>query len=246
MLPLPGLLAKKLGMTQIFKDDGNVVPVTVLKAGPCPVLQVKTVKTDGYNAVQVGFESKKKQNTTKAILGHLKRAGVTTPPRYISEFRLPDGVAGEKEAESFKLGDQITTDIFESVYKVCVTGVTKGRGFSGMVRRWNKKRGPESHGSMNVRQPGSVGSDTRLTHIRPNKHMPGHYGCDTVTVENLEVIKIDKNRNLLFVKGAVPGAKNALVTVYITKLVKKVPVVSSKVKAKKPEPRAPKAATGKK
>ncbi|MFH0888620.1 MAG: 50S ribosomal protein L3 [Planctomycetota bacterium] len=237
MLPLQGLLAKKIGMTQIFKEDGTLIPVTVLKTGPCTVLQIKTVKTDGYNAVQMGFENKKKQNTTKPILGHIKKALVVEPPRYIREIRLSDGPTGEKEAESFKAGDQITTDIFEGVYKVCVMGITKGRGFAGMVRRWNKHRGPESHGSMNVRGPGSIGSDTRLTHIRPGKHMAGHYGVDQLTVDNLEVIKIDKNRNLLFVKGAVPGAKNGLITVYKTALVKKIPVVS-KSKGKKPEPRA--------
>ncbi|MEW6025762.1 MAG: 50S ribosomal protein L3 [Planctomycetota bacterium] len=233
---MPGLLARKLGMTQVFKEDGNVVPVTVLKAGPCPVLQVKTAKTDGYNAVQVGFDAKKKQNTVKAILGHLKHSKIETPPRFIREFRLADGSAGEKEAESFKPGDEIKVDIFEGVYKVSVTGTTRGRGFVGMVRRWNKKRGPESHGSMNMRQPGGLSGDSRLTHIRPNRHMPGHYGCDNITVENLEVIKVDKNRNLLFVQGAVPGYKNGFVTIYKTSLVKKAPVVSGKAK-KKIEPK---------
>ncbi|MDI6732849.1 MAG: 50S ribosomal protein L3 [Planctomycetota bacterium] len=232
MSTLPGLLAKKLGMTQVFREDGNAVPVTVLQAGPCPVLQIKTVKTDGYNAVQVGFDSRKKQNTSKAILGHLKHSGGVNPPRYIREFRLPDGEAGLTEASAFKPGDEVKVDIFEGVYKVSVTGVTKGRGFSGMVRRWNKHRGPESHGGMLVRGPGSVASDTRLTHIRPNKHMPGHYGCESVSVENLEVIKIDKNRNLLFVKGAVPGHKDGLVTIYKTGLVKKIQVVSAKAKKK--------------
>lgn len=232
MLPILGLLAKKLGMTQIFREDGNVVPVTVLQVGPCPVLQIKTIKTDGYNAVQVGFDSKKKRNTTKAVLGHLKSSKIEFSPRYIREFRLADGPAGEKEAESFKPGDEINVSIFEGVYKVCVTGVTKGRGFSGMVRRWNKKRGPESHGSMNVRGPGGLSSDSRLTHIRPNRHMAGHYGCERVTVDNLEVIRVDKNRNLLLVRGAVPGHNNGFVTVYKTDLVKKVPVLTGKAKKK--------------
>ncbi|MBI5778325.1 MAG: 50S ribosomal protein L3 [Planctomycetes bacterium] len=236
---MPGLLATKLGMTQVFKEDGNVVPVTVLKAGPCPVLQVKTIKTDGYNAVQVGFDAKKKQNTTKAILGHLKHSKVETPPRFIREFRLANGPAGEKEAESFKPGDEVKVDIFEGVYKVCVTGTTRGRGFTGMVRRWNKKRGPESHGSMNMRGPGGLSGDSRLTHIRPNRHMCGHYGVETVTVDNLEVVRVDKNRNLLFVYGAVPGHKNGFVTIYKTNLVKKAPVVSGKAK-KKIEPKTAK------
>jgi len=236
MLPIRGLLATKLGMTQIFSEDGTVIPVTVLKAGPCPVLQVKTMTTDGYNAVQVGFAAKKKSNTTKAILGHLKNSKVETPPRFIREFRLADGAPGEKEAESFKPGDEIKVDIFEGVYKVCVTGTTLGRGFTGMVVRWNKKRGPESHGSMNVRGPGGLSGDSRLTHIRPNRHMCGHYGVEQVTVENLEVVKIDKNRDLLFVRGAVPGHKNGFVTIHKTNLVKKAPVVSGKAK-KKVEPK---------
>lgn len=231
-----GLLAKKIGMTQIFREDGNVVPVTVLEAGPCPVLQLKTAKKDGYNAVQLGFETKKKHNVPKALMGHIKKAGVTAPTRYIQEFRLPDGEAGQKEVESYKVGDQVKVDIFEGAYKVTVTGTSKGRGFMGMVVRWNKHRGPESHGSMLMRAPGSIGSDTRLTHIRLGKHMPGHEGVDTITVENLEVVRVDKDRNLLFVRGAVPGANNGLITVLKTALVKKVPPVI-KSKGKKPEQR---------
>jgi large subunit ribosomal protein L3 len=234
---LPGLLSKKLGMSQIFRDDGTVVPVTVLLTGGCTVLQVKTTKTDGYNAVQVGFETRKKKNTPRAIIGHIRQSKLDNPPRYIREFRLPDGEAGEKQAEGFKIGERINVDVFENVYKVTVCGTTKGRGFMGMVKRWNKHRGPESHGSMLVRGPGSVGSDVRLTHIRPGKHMPGHYGVEKVTVENLEVIKLDKNRNLLYVRGAVPGPKNGLVTIYKTNLVKKAPIVVPKGRAKKQEPR---------
>ena len=220
---LNGLLARKVGMTQIFREDGNVVPVTVLEAGPCPVLQLKTAKTDGYNAVQLGFGIKKKRNTTQPILGHLKKANVDAPVRYIREIRLPDGELGQKEVELYKIGDQVKVDIFEGTYKVTVTGITKGRGFMGVVVRWNKSRGPESHGSMQMRAPGSIASDTRLTHIRKGKHMPGHYGVETVTVENMEVVRVDKDRNLLFIRGAVPGAVNGLILIKKTNLVKKIP-----------------------
>jgi len=238
MLPIQGLLSKKLGMTQIFNEDGNVVPVTVLEAGPCTVLQVKTLKTDGYNAIQLGFGVNTKKHTTKAIAGHVKKSTAEEMPHYIREFRLANGEAGEKEAEAFKPGDKITVDIFEGTYKISATGITKGRGFTGMVKRWNKKRGPESHGSMNVRGPGGLSGDSRLTHIRLERHMPGHYGCDSQTVENLEVVKIDKNRNLLFIKGAVPGAMNSLITVYKTNLIKREHVVLTAKGKKKPEPRA--------
>lgn len=211
-------------MTQVFKETGEVVPVTILLVGPCPVLQVKNVKTDGYNAVQVGFDNGKKNRLNKPTAGHLKKAHLELPQKLVREFRLADGENGLKETEKFKLGEPIKVDIFETTYKVDVTGVTKGRGFTGMVKRWNKHRGPESHGSMNVRQVGSIASDTRLTHVRPGKHMPGHYGVDTVTMRNLEVIKVDKDKNLLLVRGAVAGPTGGYVVVHKTNLVKPVPV----------------------
>ncbi|MFA5795314.1 MAG: 50S ribosomal protein L3 [Candidatus Brocadiia bacterium] len=226
-----GILAKKIGMTQVFREDGNIVPVTVLEAGPCPILQVKTAKNDGYNALQIGFDAKRKKNSNKALMGHFKKAGLADPSRYIREFRFPNGQVGQKEVEAYKIGDQVKVDIFEGAYKVTVTGISKGRGFMGMIVKWNKHRGPESHGSMQMRAPGSIGSDTRLTHIRPGKHMPGHYGVDTITVENLEVVKIDKDRNLMYVRGAVPGANNGLIEVYKTDIIKKVPVVTKSKKA---------------
>ena len=230
---ISGLLGKKIGMTQLFSQSGRVTPVTVLETGPCAVLQVKTLKTDGYNAVQVGFDEKKKKGTTKPLAGHFDKAKVT-PKRLIKEFRLPFNETGEKEATNFKLGDSIKVDIFENTWKVNVTGTTKGRGFTGMVKRWNKKRGPASHGSMNVRGVGSIGSDTRLTHVRVGKHMPGHYGVETVTVKNLEIAQIDKNRNLLFVKGAVPGPNGAYVVINKTNLVKPLPPKPSKEVKKEP------------
>lgn len=229
---ITGLLAKKLGMTQIFQENGDVVPVTVLEAGPCPVLQVKTAKSDGYNALQLGFLEKRKKNTTKPLLGHFKKAGIETNPRFIREFRLADGEAGQKDAAAFKPGDAVKSDIFEGTYKVTVTGTSKGRGFTGMVKRWNKHRGPESHGSMLVRGPGSIGSDTRLTHIRPAKHMPGRYGFDTIVAQNLEVVRVDKAKNLLFVRGAVPGPTGGLVVVKKTNLVRPAPPPASGKKKK--------------
>lgn len=211
-------------MTQLFTETGNVVPVTVLEMGPCPILQIKTEKTDGYNAFQVGFDDGKKKRTTKPMLGHFKKAGLEIPKRLVREFRLPAGESGIKEVEGLKLGAEIKVDIFEGTWKVNITGITKGRGFSGMIKRWNKHRGPVTHGGMNVRGIGSIGSDTRLTHVRPGKHMPGHYGHETVTVRNLEVARIDKGKNLLFVKGAVPGPNGGYVIVKKTNLVKPAPV----------------------
>lgn len=215
-------------MSQVFTDKGNVVPVTVLETGPCRVLQVKTVRTDGYNAIQMGFGDRKKKRTTKPLLGHFEKAKAT-PKRFIREFRFPNGASGEQEVSNLKLGDEVKVDIFEGTWKVNLSGVTKGRGFAGMIKRWNKASGPKSHGSRNIRAPGSIGSDTRLTHIRPGKHMPGHYGVDWITVKNLEVVRIDKERNLLFIKGAVPGPNGGCVVIRKTNLVKPIPV---KVKEK--------------
>jgi large subunit ribosomal protein L3 len=227
---LTGLLGRKIGMTQIFREDGRVEPVTVLQAGPCYVTQIKTKKTDGYNAVQISFDdTRKKQNTPKPLLTHFEKAGVK-PCRYVKELRLGLGDEIDKGLAAMKLGDPVKVDILENVWKVNISGVTKGHGFAGMVKRHNKKRGPESHGSMNVRGPGAIGSDTRLTHIRPGKTMPGHYGVDKQTMMHLEVIKIDKEKNLLFVKGAVPGHKQGYVIVKKTSLVKPVVVVETKGK----------------
>lgn len=227
---LPELLGRKIGMTQLFMDDGHVVPVTVLEAGPCYITQIKTTKTDGYNAVQMGFDdTKKKKNISKALFTHFDKAKVK-PCRYLKEIRLTADEAGEKVIAELKLGGQVKVDIFENTWKVNVLGVTKGRGFTGMVKRWNKHRGPETHGSRNVREIGATGSDTRLTHIRPGKHMPGHYGTDNRTVQYLEVVKVDKERNLLFIKGAVPGFNGGYVIIKKTDLVKPAPRLDSKKK----------------
>jgi large subunit ribosomal protein L3 len=227
---LSNLLGRKLGMTQLFNENGTVTQVTVLECGPCPVLQVKTEATDGYNALQIGFGDGRKKSATKPMLGHFKKANVEIPKRFIREVRLPEGEAGKKIIDQFKPGDHVKVDIFDGVWKVDVTGVTKGRGFAGAIKRWNKKRGPASHGSMNVRGSGAIGSDTRLTHIRPGKHMPGHYGVENVTVKNLEIARIDKNRNLLFIRGAIPGPSNGFVIVAKTNWVKPAPKVVPKSK----------------
>lgn len=227
---LTGLFGKKIGMTSVYTDGGIRTPVTILECGPCSVIQIKTTESDGYNAVQLGFADGKKNRATKPMLGVFKKASLTTSKRFIREIRLPDGPEGEKIASGLKPGDLVKVDIFEGVWKVIVSGITKGRGFTGMVKKWNKKRGPESHGSMNVRAPGSSATSSRLTHINPGKHMPGHYGTDRCTVRNLEVVKIDKPRHLLFVKGAVPGAVGGLVEVRKTNLVKPAPRIPTKQK----------------
>jgi len=227
---LSSLLGRKIGMTQLYDAAGILNQVTVVECGPCPVLQVKTEATDGYNALQLGFGDGRKKSATKPMLGHFKKANVEIPKLFVREVRLPAGDAGKKEIEQLKMGDQVKVDIFEGTWKVDVTGVTKGRGFAGAIKKWNKNRGPAGHGSMNVRGSGAIGSDTRLTHIRKGKHMPGHYGCDNVTVKNLELAKIDKNRNLLFIRGAVPGFKNGFVIVAKTRWIKPIPKVSAKAK----------------
>jgi large subunit ribosomal protein L3 len=227
---LPSLLGRKLGMTQIFGETGAITPVTVLECGPCPVLQVKTVDTDGYNAVQLGFGDGHKKNTSKPMLGHFKKANVEIPKRFVREIRLTSDENGKKIATELKIGDLVKVDIFEGTWKVDISGVTKGRGFSGMIKRWGKHRGPAGHGSMLVRGPGSLASDSRLTHIRVGKHMAGHYGVENVTTRHLELMKIDKERNLLFIKGSVPGATKGFVIVNKTTLVKPIPKVSAKAK----------------
>ncbi|MCK4909417.1 MAG: 50S ribosomal protein L3 [Planctomycetes bacterium] len=210
-----GLIGKKLGMTRTFADDGRSIPVTVIEAGPCVVTQVKTEDSDGYSAVQLGYGQKKPKNTPMPMQGHFRKAG-TLALRVVREFRLD-------EAPDLQLGDTIDVSILAETRTVDVTGVTKGRGFAGMIKRWNKSRGKETHGSNNVREIGSTGSDTRLTHIRPGKHMPGHYGVESVKVLNLEVIRIDKDKNIMLVRGAVAGPNGGYVVVHKTNLVRPAP-----------------------
>jgi large subunit ribosomal protein L3 len=201
---MKGILGRKLGMTQVFTEDGNVIPVTVIQAGPCVVLQKKTVETDGYEAIQLGFGDVKPNRATKAEIGHAKKAG-TAPKRYVRELR---GV----NLDEYEVGQQLGADVFQVGEFVDVIGVSKGKGFAGPIKRHNQHRGPMSHGSKYHRGVGSLGS------IAPNRvfkgqTMAGRMGGERTTVQNLAVVRVDTERNLLLVKGSVPGPKNSFVTV---------------------------------
>ena len=198
-----GIIGKKIGMTQIFDEVGNVIPVTVIQAGPCVVTQKKTVETDGYDAVQLGFGSVKEKHLTKAEVGHFKKANVEFK-KHLKEFRLDD-------VSAINVGDVISADTFAAGEKVDVTGMTKGRGYTGCVKRWNHRILRMTHGTGPIhRQPGSMGV-IDPARIFKNKKMAGQYGNEQVTVLNLKVVKIDAERNLIAVKGAIPGAKNGIV-----------------------------------
>ena len=201
---MKAILGKKLGMSQIFTDNGLVVPVTVVEAGPCYVSQKKTVENDGYNAVQLAFDEQKASRTTKPEMGHLKKANIT-PKRYLKEFDI--------DGSNLELGAEIKCDVFKTGDFVDVTGHTKGRGFTGVIQRWNQSRGPMAHGSGYHRGVGSMGSSADPSHVFKNKKMPGQYGNEQVTIQNLEIAKVDVDRNLLLIKGAIPGAKGGLVIV---------------------------------
>ena len=197
------IIGRKLGMSQVFLADGTLVPVTVVEAGPCKVTQVKTVENDGYEAVQLGFTELKDKHATKPEAGHCKKAGVATQ-KYLKEFKL----------EGMTLGQEIKCDVFAEGDVVDVTGTTKGRGFSGVIVRWNQHRLRKSHGTGPVvREVGSMGPISTPSRVLPGKNLPGHYGCEQVTVLNLKVVKVDTARNLLLIKGAIPGAKGSIVTV---------------------------------
>lgn len=199
-----GIIGKKLGMTQIFMEDGSVIPVTVIEAGPCPVTQKKTTETDGYEAVQLAFENIREKLVNKPAAGHFKKAGVS-PKRHLKEFRL------ENTAE-MNVGDVVAADTFASGDKVDITGITKGHGYSGTVKRWNTHILRMTHGTGPIhRQAGSMGANSTPSRIYKNKKMPGQYGNEQVTVLNLEVVKVDTEKNLIAVKGAVPGAKGGIV-----------------------------------
>ena len=198
-----GIIGKKIGMTQIFDENGNVIPVTVIEAGPCYVAQKKTVETDGYEALQLGFADVKEKHSTKAEIGHAKKAGLT-PKKHLKEFRL------ENTAE-YNVGDVISADTFAAGEKVDITGITKGHGYTGTVKRWGNHILRMTHGTGPIhRQPGSMGV-IDPARIFKNKKMAGQYGNEQVTVLNLCVVKIDSEKNLIAVKGAVPGAKGGIV-----------------------------------
>ena len=199
------ILATKVGMTQIFNEDGSLVPVTVLQAGPCVVTQVKTEENDGYKAVQVGFVDKREKLVTKPVKGHFDKAGVAYK-RYVREFRL-------ENAEEYSVKDEIKADVFEAGDKIDATAIAKGKGFQGAIKRHGQSRGPMAHGSKYHRHAGSNGACSSPSKVFKGKKMPGHMGGKKVTTQNLEIVRVDAEKNLLLVKGAVPGPKKALVTI---------------------------------
>ena len=201
---MKGILGKKLGMTQIFTEAGDVIPVTVVEAGPVVVTQIKTTEKEGYNAVQVGYGEVKEKSLNKPQKGHLAAANVLK--KHLKEFRV-DAV------EEFTVGQEIKADLFAAGEKIDVTGTSKGKGFQGPIKRHGQSRGPESHGSRYHRRPGSMGACSFPGRVFKNKKLAGHMGSVKVTVQNLEVVKVDADKNLILVKGAIPGAKGSVVTV---------------------------------
>ena len=200
------IIGKKIGMTQVFAADGKVIPVTVVEAGPCTVIQKKTVEKDGYEAVQVGFAPLKDKHVTKPLKGHFAKAEVEAK-KYLREFRLSD-------TSALNVKDEIKCDIFAEADKVDVIGVSKGKGYAGVIKRHNASRLKETHGTGPVhRHPGSMGACSTPSRVLKGKKLPGHMGVDRVTVLNLEIVKVDAERNLLLIKGAIPGAKGGIVTV---------------------------------
>ena len=201
---MKGILGKKIGMTQIFTEVGEVVPVTVVEAGPVVITQIKTVEKDGYNAVQVGFGDVKEKSLNKPQKGHLAAANVLK--KHLKEFRV-DSVEG------YTVGQEIKADLFAAGEMIDVTGISKGKGFQGPIKRHGQSRGPESHGSRYHRRPGSMGACSFPGRVFKNKKLAGHMGSVKVTVQNLEVVRIDAEKNLILVKGAIPGAKGSVVTI---------------------------------
>ena len=196
-----GIVGKKIGMTQIFTEDGRLIPVTVIEAGPCPVVQKKTIEKDGYEAIQVGFdtyaENRAEKLVNKPLKGHFAKAEVA-PTRKLRELRLDD-------CSAYNVGDEVKVDVFAAGDKIDVTGTSKGHGFTGVIQRWNQHTGPMAHGSKYHRGVGSMGANSTPSRVFKNKHMSGHYGVDRVTVQNLSVVRVDTERNLLLVRGNVPG-----------------------------------------
>ena len=200
------IIGKKLGMTQIFTPDGLVVPVTVVEAGPCKVVQVKTQAREGYNSVVVAFDETKESRVNKAQMGTFKKANVPAH-KILRELKLDN-------AQNFEIGSQILCDIFNEKDKVDVTGLTRGRGFTGVIQRWNQRRLKMTHGTGPVhREVGSMSANSTPSRVFKNKHMPGHYGVERVTIQNLDIVKVDSENNLLLVKGSVPGPEGKMVTV---------------------------------
>lgn len=199
------IIGRKVGMTQIFASNGEAIPVTVVEAGPCPVVQVKTVEKDGYAALKLGFIETSEKALNKPDLGQFKKAGVA-PQKVLKEVRL--------SSIDYKVGDSVTADVFAAGDKVDVSGVSKGHGFSGVIKRWNQHRLKETHGVGPVhREPGSMSANSLPSRVFKHKNLPGHYGVENVTVQNLEVVKVDAARNAILIKGAIPGSKGSVVTI---------------------------------
>ena len=199
------ILGKKIGMTQIFDESGKVIPVTVIEAGPCVVAQVKTEETDGYQAVQLGFGDIKEKKLTKPAKGHFTKVNVT-PKKHLREFRL-DSVA------EYTVGQELKADVFAAGDKLDIQGTSKGKGFQGVIKRHGQSRGPMGHGSMYHRRPGSMGPTSTPGRVFKGKKLPGHMGHVTVTIQNLDIVKVDMDKNVLLVKGSVPGAKGAILKI---------------------------------
>ncbi len=203
---MKGLIGKKVGMTQVYDEKGTLIPVTVIEAGPCVVTAVKTVERDGYSALQIGFGSRKSKNVSKAIAGHLAKANVTGD-------RLPAILREIRNADAAELGAVLKADIFAAGDSLDVIGTTKGRGFQGVVKRWNFAGGRGSHGGAWERRPGSIGCCEWPGRVNKGKHMPGHYGCDRRTVQNLKVVRVMAEDNVILVRGAVPGANGGVLVI---------------------------------
>ena len=200
-----GIIGRKIGMTQIFDEKGNVIPVTVIEAGPCVVAQVKTTENDGYNAVQLGFGDVKDKHINKPEAGHFAKAKLANK-KHLREFRL-DSIEG------IKVGDEVKADVFEAGEKIDVQGTSKGKGFQGVIKRHGQHRGPMGHGSMYHRRPGSMGSTSTPGRVFKGKKLPGHMGHVTVTIQNLDVVRVDMDKNVILVKGSVPGAKGSILKI---------------------------------
>ena len=199
------IIGRKVGMTQIFAEDGRVIPVTVIEAGPCPIVQVKTVETDGYTALKLGFLPAKEKALNKPDLGQFKKAGVS-PCKVLKEVRVDS-------TEGYSVDDEVKADVFAAGDKVDASGVTKGHGYTGVIKRWNQHRLKETHGVGPVhREPGSMGANSTPSRVFKHKHLAGQYGVENVTIQNLEVVRVDVARNCILVKGAIPGVKGSVVT----------------------------------
>ena len=203
---MPGLIGKKIGMTRIFDDAGVQIPVTIIEAGPCAVVQVKSEESDGYSAIQLGFGAQKAKRASKAEVGHAAKAGLEAAPRLMREFAPNNG-------EQYEVGEQLTVEVFEAGDRVKVTGRSKGRGFQGVVKRHGFAGRPASHGHSMSRTPGSMGPGTDPSRVIKGKKLPGRMGGTRTTIRNLQVVRVDGERNLIFVKGGVPGARNGYVLI---------------------------------